>query len=295
MDRTSSSTCRTAMTVQTPPQTPQTPAAAPRTAIPAQDVAPPPAPPAKGAPSCVAGLDAGRAASAACVSAVAIGGLYGGMSAINSAVRATPGLPKAVKVAAALLPSLSVYATPWVEDRVRLALGTAPTYPLRPSLAHDAVASAGLFLFNAWCSRSARVPKFPPATPAAMATAVVQCTLASAIAGGASELSAQWMNARDRAAGVTTGAPVFSDNHRKGMGRLYSQLPAAALHVHMARRGKPLPAHLAQLPGAVVSGGWACRRVLMPPASPSTPVAPLPQPDASRPVPAPDWHSFPSV
>jgi len=221
-----------------------------------------------GIPAANSHIDPEKVGKNACAGAVGVGVVYGIAAAANNAVRTASGLPKAAKVAAALLPSASVYLTPWVEDGMRHALGTTQTYPNRPSLAHDAVASGGLFLFNLGWTCSAMIPRFPATTPAGMASMVIQCTLASTFAGGASELSAQWMNRRDHEAGEPLRMPADIDNTRKGTGRLYSQAPAACVHVCLALRGKPLPAHLALLPSAFVSGGWTFRRELIPPAAP---------------------------
>ena len=89
-----------------------------------------------------------KAGKNALASAVALGGCFGTMTALNQAVRSRPGMPVAARVVTGLLPSASVFPTPWVEDGVRQTVGTTATLPVRPSLAHDAVASANLFAFN---------------------------------------------------------------------------------------------------------------------------------------------------
>lgn len=201
----------------------------------------------------------------ALASAVALGGCFGTMTALNNAVRATPGMPTPVRIVTGLLPSASVFATPWVEDGVRKTVETTATLPVRPSLAHDAVASVSLFAFNVACARSASVPKFRPATPAGAAAGVLQCTAASLIAGGASEITAQWMNARERPGQQAAPTPPPMNNTDKATGRLLSQVPAAALQTGIALSGKPLPPSRALLPLATVTGGWAFRRQLTPP------------------------------
>ncbi len=210
------------------------------------------------------GIDFEKVGKNAVTSAVTLGSCFGTMSALNSAVRATPGMSKPVKVLTGLLPSASVFPTPWVEDGLRAALDTSATLPIQPTLAHDAVAGASLFLFNAACLRSASIPKFPPATPAGMAANVIQATAASLIAGAASELTAQGMNIRDAQAGEAPEPPAHIDNPRKPTGRLLSQVPAAALQTGIALAGKPLPPSLSLLPLSVVTGGWSLRRVLIP-------------------------------
>jgi len=207
------------------------------------------------------GTDIEKVAKNAAANATALGSCFGTMLALNNAVRATPGMPTAVKAFTGLLPSAGVFLTPWVEEGVRKALDTTATYPVQPSLAHDAVAGATLFLFNRACARSARIPKFPAATPAGMAATVLQATTASVLAGGFSELTAQWMNV-----GETGEAPANIDNTRKGTGRLLSQAPSAALQTALALGGRPLPPSLALLPMGVTTGGWCFRRVLIPPA-----------------------------
>lgn len=208
------------------------------------------------------GTDYEKVAKNAAASAAAIGGCFGTMSALNNAVRAVPGMPVQVKVLTGLLPSVSVFPTPWVEDGMRSALGTTATHPVNPSLAHDAVAGATLFLFNAAC---ARIPRPAAATPAGMAAAVLQVTAASVLAGGASELTAQWMNDRDRQDGDTRAAPELFDNWRKGSGRLLSQGAAAGVQTALAFRQTPLPPALSLLPMTAVTWGWSLRRVLAPP------------------------------
>ena len=204
----------------------------------------------------------------AIASALTLGGCFGTMTALNNAVRSLPGMPMAARIVTGLLPSASVFATPWVEDGARQTLGTTATLPARASLAHDAVASVGLFLFNVACGRSAWVPKFAAATPAGVAASVLQCAGASLVAGGASEFSAQWMNAR---ATVTPPHPTMH-NTDKATGRVLSQLPAATLQTELARSGKPLPRGWSLLPVALVTGGWSFRRLLAPPMEPGHPL-----------------------
>ncbi len=211
------------------------------------------------------GTDYEKVAKNAAASAVALGSCFGTMSALNNAVRATPGMPAAVKAFTGLLPSAGVFPTPWVEDGMRHALSTTATLPTEPSLAHDAVAGATLFLFNRACARSAYIPKFRAATPAGMAATVLQATAASIFAGAATELTAQWMNDKDRPSDDTAAAPAPIDNPRKATGRLLSQVPAATLQTGLALVGKPLPPALSLLPMGVVTGGWCFRRVLIPP------------------------------
>jgi hypothetical protein len=210
----------------------------------------------------------------ALASAVALGGCFGTMTALNHAVRATPAMPTPVRIVAGLLPSVSVFATPWVEDGVRNAVGTTATLPVRPSLAHDAVASVSLFAFNVACARSAFVPKFRPATPAGVAAGVLQCTAASLIAGGASEITAQWMNERDRPHPQAAPTPPQMTNSDKATGRILSQVPAATLQTGVALSGKPVPTRWSLLPLGLVTGGWAFRRQLTPPLDLTFPLPP---------------------
>ncbi len=210
------------------------------------------------------GIDVGRVGKNAVASAITLGSCYGTMVAINNAVRATPGVPVPLKVFSGLLPTAGVFPTPWVEEGLRQALDTSATFPVKPTLAHDAVAGVSLFLFNASCLRSASIPKYRPATPAGMAASFIQCTAASLLAGGASEMTAQWMNLRDAKSGHEGASPEHIDNSRKACGRLLSQVPAAALQTGVAVAGKPLPPSLSLLPLGVVTGGWSLRRVLIP-------------------------------
>lgn len=210
----------------------------------------------------------------AVASAIALGGCFGTMSALNNAVRATPGMPIPVRIVTGLLPSASVFPTPWVEDGVRQTMGTTATLPVRPSLAHDAVASASLFLVNVVCARSASIPKWRPATPAGMAAGVLQCTAASLIAGGASELTAQRMNAGEPPRRQVAKAPPQMDITDKATGRVLSQVPAAALQTGIALSGKPLPSRWSLLPLGAVTGGWAFRRELAPPLDLTFPLPP---------------------
>lgn len=212
-----------------------------------------------------------RVTKNAAASAVALGSCFGTMTALNNAVRAVHGVSVRVKAFTGLLPSASVFATPWVEDGMRAALGTQATYPVQPSLAHDAVAGTTLFLFNRACARSARIPRFPPASRAGMAATVVQATVASVFAGGASEITAQWMNAHIPAGEGAPSAPPPLDNTRKATGRLLSQAPAATLQTAMAFASKDLLPKGSLVPLGVVTGGWCFRRVLIPPqATPGT-------------------------
>lgn len=210
----------------------------------------------------------------AIASAVALGGCFGTMTALNHAVRATPAMPIPVRIVTGLLPSASVFATPWVEDGVRQTVGTTATLPVRPSLAHDAVASVSLFAFNVACARSALVPKLPPATAGGMAAGVLQCTVASLIAGGASEITAQWMNAGERPRKQAAETPPQMETTDKAIGRVLSQVPAAALQTGIALSGKPLPPRRTLLPLGAVTGGWAFRRQLAPPLDLSFPLPP---------------------
>lgn len=233
------------------------------------------------------GIDFGKVGKNAVVSAISIGGCFGTMVALNAAVRATPGMPTPVKVFTGLLPTASFFPTPWVEDGLREALNTSATFPVKPTLAHDAVASVCLFLFNAACIRSARVPKFPAASRAGMGAAVLQAAAASVLAGGASELTAQQMNLREAQSGDASSPPAHIDNGRKATGRVLSLVPAAALQTGLAVRGKPLPPSMSLLPPGVVTGGWSFRRVLIPPEAP----APVPAPAPARIEPQPVRHA----
>lgn len=230
------------------------------------------------APRPASGTDYEKVAKNAAASAVALGSCFGTMSALNNAVRAIPGMPVPVKVLTGLLPSASVFPTPWIEDGVRAALDTTATLPTRPSLAHDAVAGATLFGFNAACARSVRIPRFPAATPAGMAATVVQATVASVLSGAASEASAQWMNDQDRRSGDPHPAPALIDNTRKATGRLLSQVAAAACQTALAFSKTPPPPAWSQVPMTTVTSGWIFRRVLAPPVPSSArpPVDPPP-------------------
>ncbi len=235
-----------------------------------------------GGPRPAGGTDPEKVAKNAAASAVAIGSCFGTMSALNNAVRAVPGMPVPVKVLTGLLPSASVFPTPWVEDGVRSALGTTATLPVQPSLAHDAVAGGTLFLFNAACARSARIPKFPAATPAGMAANVLQVTVGSVLAGGASELTAQWMNERSRRDGDAGAGPAPFDNWRKGGGRVLSQGAAASAQTALAFKKTPLPPALSLFPMGAVTGGWCFRRVLTPPEPPPARAPGNPAPPAAE-------------
>ncbi len=210
----------------------------------------------------------------AVASAIALGGCFGTMTALNNAVRTMPGMPLPARIVTGLLPTAGVFPTPWVEDTVRQTVGTTATLPVRPSLAHDAVASASLFLFNVVCARSASIPKFRPATPAGMAAGVLQCTAASLLAGGASEITAQWMNSAERTRRQAAAAPPQMNTTDKATGRLLSQVPAAALQTGIALSGKPLVSSRALLPLGAVTGGWAFRRQLAPPLNLTLPLPP---------------------
>ncbi len=237
--------------------------------------------------------DPTRVGKNAVASAVALGGCFGTMTALNNAVRATPGMPLAARLVTGVLPSLGVLPTPWVEDGVRSALDTQATIPRQPTLAQDAVAGVCLFAFNVGMSRSGLLPRYAPPTPAGMAVTVAQCASASLVAGAASELTAQWMNTPAPEPPPATAAsdsipppaaPAKFDNAHKAAGRVLSQVPAAALQTGLALAGKPLPPKLSLLPLGVVTGGWSLRRVLMPgpaangasaPREPSTPWFPV--------------------
>lgn len=226
-----------------------------------------------------------RVGKNAVAGSVALGGCFGSMTALNNAVRATPGVPRAVRVVTGVLPSAGVFPTPWVENGVRDTLGTSATLPRQPTLGHDTVAAASLFLFNVGFSRSGLLPRYGAATPRGMAVTVLQCASASLVAGAATELTAQWMNAQaqDKDAACEGPPPVHFDNTDVATGRLLSQLPAAGLQTGLALSGKQLPSRWSLLPLGLVTGGWSFRRVLMPgsgsaqvsePRAPSTPWIP---------------------
>lgn len=238
-------------------------------------------PPAGGAPPTHT-TDFEKVGKNALANAVSLGSCFGTMTALNNAVRAIPGTPIAARVVTGLLPSAGVFPTPWVDDAMRAALNTTSTLPDRPSLAHDAVAAASLFLFNLACMRSAAIPKFPASTPAGMAATVLQSAGASLLAGGASELTAQWMNESDRRSGQAVEPPEHFDNTHKATGRLATQAPAASLQTYLALSGKPLPARLSLLPLSTVTGFWSFRRVLVPPPELSPPPPPPSPPNSPR-------------
>lgn len=211
------------------------------------------------------GVDIEKVAKNAVASAAAIGSCFGTTSSLNNALRARLGTSVPTKVLAGLGPSISVFPTPWVEDGMRNALGTTATHPVKPSLAHDAVAAASLFAFNLAYSRSAWTPKFAANTPAGFIATVCQTTAASLVAGGASEITAQWMNEEERQKGHSMEHPAHIDNIRKATGRLYSQGAAATLQTWLAFPGNKLSPPMARAPLASVTGGWTFRRALIPP------------------------------
>ncbi len=194
------------------------------------------------------------------VCGVAIGSTYGTMAALNGFLRADPRVPRRVKVLAGLLPAVGVAASPWVEDALRAGSGTAATYPVIPSLEHDAVASAGLL----GCHHlGKRIPALngPAGTLAGAALSVTRSALASVVAGAASELSGQASHVEAEAAGIEPPPGRTLDPRLKSAGRGLTQLPAAGLFAVTAARGQPVSPDLA---ARVVTGGWAFRRVLTP-------------------------------
>lgn len=207
------------------------------------------------------GVDPARVLKNAAASAVALGSCFGTMTALNNAVRAQPGMSPAIKILTGLLPSASVFPTPWVEDGMRRALGTTATYPVAPTLAHDAVAGAALFLFNTACARSRSVPKFSAHSRAGAAATVLQTTVATLFAGAASEATAQWMNHHERGRPDAPSEPPPLDNTSKAIGRTLSQVPAASLQTGLAFMTEALPKTWSLLPMGVVTGGWCLRRV----------------------------------
>lgn len=194
------------------------------------------------------------------VCGVAIGSTYGTMAALNGFLRADPRVPRRVKVLAGLLPAVGVAVSPWVEDALRAGSGTAATYPVIPSLEHDAVASAALLACH---HLGKRIPALnrPAGTPAGAVLSVTRAALASVVAGAASELSGQASHREAAAVGVEPPPADTLDPCRKSVGRALTQLPAAALFAVTAARGQPVAPDLA---ARVVTGGWAFRRVLTP-------------------------------
>jgi hypothetical protein len=207
------------------------------------------------------------------------------MAAANSYLRAHPGVPRAVKVVASLLPAAGVAASPYVEEGIRRTLGATPTYPVLDSLEHDAVASAGLLATHHVTKRIAALNP-PAATPLGVVAGVMRAAVASVVAGGLSEASGQASQQQAQRLGVEPPPPKTVESHNKSIGRTLSLLPSAALFAVTAGRGMHLPPDVA---ARVITGGWAFRRVLTPA---STPRSSGPEPThrtGGKPDRHPDW------
>lgn len=210
--------------------------------------------------------DLDKVARNALSAGTAFGLTFGTATAIKHALRNTAGMPLPVKVAAGLLPMVSLLVSPQVEDSMRELLGTQASYPPEPSLAHDALSPLALTLMNAGYIATGFL-KLPPTTLAGAAATVFKTALASVPAGGVSEADAQRRQAQARREGRDPVPHEQVDPVRKGIGRAHSQWGAAAVNIYGVVRDPSLAARRPMVPVISVTGGWTFRRVLMPPAN----------------------------
>jgi hypothetical protein len=247
-------------TILEPPPEPPADAAAPGTSLGAQ-VVPPPADPPSGDKG--PGLDPERIAKNALATGGALGVTYAAATALKNAAKASPSLPVPLKVLACALPAASVFASPLVEDRLRQALGTSATHPAEPSFGHYAVASGALFTSGLAMQKAlASLPKPSPLSAAGVATTLVQASLASVCAGGATEVDAQLSRQAEARSGKPPAPDVTFDPARKGVGRSLSLVPPALVEAGLLASGRaPLSPPVAL---GLICSSWSFRGALMP-------------------------------
>lgn len=188
---------------------------------------------------------------------------YAAATALKNAARACTALPMPLKALACALPAASVFASPYVEDRIRDDLGTRATHPSSPSLGHYAVSSGALFTSGIAMQRAlASLPKPSPLSVAGAACTIVQAGLASVCAGGATELDAQLDRQAEARAGGPPAPSVPLDPAIKGAGRSRSLVLPALVEAGRLVTGRPPLSAPTSL--ALITASWSLRGALMP-------------------------------
>lgn len=182
----------------------------------------------------------------AMLSAGAIASTFGLGAAANNIARAS-GNP-AVKVAGAMFPISAGIASAYVEKAIRQTFDVKSTE--LQHLWHSAISPASLMAAN-YAYTLSTLPKFPPNTPAGVATTLAVSALGAGIGGGLTEAAAQWSKKN-----ASSSIPATSDPGNKpkpttfeqGIGRALTQIPAAYLNkviaTHAAGTGGTAPRNL---------------------------------------------------
>ena len=203
-----------------------------------------------------------RIRQAGLVAGLAQGGPLGLSFALAGLARAR-GQPH-LKVLGGFAPVLAAFLTAPSEQALRGWLGAQATLHRQPSLAHDAIPGAVLFLASLAWQRLPGPPRPPAHSPAGLAATVLVSMVGSLAGGLLSEASAQH-------AGPETGPP---DSHQvvpalhKGIGRALTLLPREVWlqgPACLATAGRPLPRWTGLASTGVACVGWTFRRVLTSP------------------------------
>ncbi len=250
MDRLPPPSRATAMAAAVPPEPSPAPAANAR----AQVVAAP-------GPS----YDLTRIRANLCVAGLTQGTLLGASFAAGNLLRAR--VSPAGRVFTGFLPALAGLASGPAEQALRDTTGAPPaTYPLQPSLAHDAIPGVVFLIVNLGWYLSPHTPKPAPSSLAGALVTLGQATLGGAIAGALSE----WRSQAERATAPASAeeSPVPMGPYRKGVGHAVALLPMAfwtQTIVCLPLAGRPLPRWIGLTGSGVAALGWTGRRLFTPP------------------------------
>ncbi len=248
------------------------PALAPAPGLPAGAPAPALIP----SPSLAARADFTRIRQAGLVAGLAQGGPLGLSFALAGWARAR-GRPH-LKVLGGFAPVVAAFLTAPSEQALRGWLGAQATLPRQPSLAHDAIPGAVLFLATLAWQRLPGPPRPAAHSPAGLAATVLVSMTGSLAGGLLSEASAQRSaQPSDPGAGAADGPRIVPALH-KGMGRALSLLPLVVWlqgPACLASAGRPLPRWTGLASTGVACVGWTFRRVWTSP--PEGPPPPYPQ------------------
>ncbi len=175
-------------------------------------------------------LNGRRIASNAMLSGVSTALSFGLLASVNNIARIHPN--PMIKMAGAHTPVLAGIASAYISDGIQDIFDIVSSVGKRASIACDAISPAFVMGAN-YAYALSSLPKFPPASSAAIATTVMITATGAAIGGGLAELAAQaWACRPTQALHDNSGSP---STLQIGIGRAITQLPAAQLNKEIAK------------------------------------------------------------